>query len=260
MIYDNAKKRWDIFYQKGIRKRRGKLLNSMEKLLGSRLILDIRNIVPDHAVCLEAGCGTGRIMERLISDSSISEVIGVDFSSSALQIALIRLDKEKEKINTTGLILADIRRLPFRNEAFDVVISLGVIEHYPNPEDLLTEMRRILKRKGIIFLETPNKGMFGLNSTIIQIKASKYGHHDFYTSYELAGLLKSCGFHIFDNYSLDFSWGVANRFQDIWPVVLKGKSLLLEYFLFLIVRFLTLPLNKLFPTRGYYSVVIAIKQ
>jgi ubiquinone/menaquinone biosynthesis C-methylase UbiE len=231
----------------------------MEKLLGSRLILDIRNIIPDHAVCLEAGCGTGRIMERLISESSISRIIGVDFSLSALQIALIRLDDGKEKTNTTDLILADVRRLPLRNEAFDVVISLGVIEHYPDPEDLLIEMRRILKKKGIIFLETPNKGMFGLSSTIIQIKASKYGHHDFYTSSELAGLLKRCGFHIFDSYSLDFSWGVANRLHDIWPIILKEKSLLLEYLSFLIVRFLTLPLNKLFPTRGYYSIAIATK-
>ena len=45
---------------------------------------------------------------------------------------------------------------PFPDNSFDFVISLAVIEHIKNTENFLSEINRILKKEGFIFLSTPN--------------------------------------------------------------------------------------------------------
>jgi predicted SAM-dependent methyltransferase len=54
-------------------------------------------------------------------------------------------------------IIADARLLPFRNEAFDVVYSSHVIEHFSHREvkDVVREWARILKRRGTIEIRCP---------------------------------------------------------------------------------------------------------
>lgn len=50
------------------------------------------------------------------------------------------------------LVRADGRALPFKTGSFDVVISVGVLEHITEPEALVEEMTRVLKPKGTIIL------------------------------------------------------------------------------------------------------------
>jgi SAM-dependent methyltransferase len=45
--------------------------------------------------------------------------------------------------------------LPFRDHAFDVVVSLECIEHLLDPDALLEEARRLLKPGGALVLSTP---------------------------------------------------------------------------------------------------------
>lgn len=45
---------------------------------------------------------------------------------------------------------------PFPDNSFDLVVSLAVIEHIKNTENFLSEINRILKKGGFVFLSTPN--------------------------------------------------------------------------------------------------------
>jgi len=47
--------------------------------------------------------------------------------------------------------------LPFRSESVDLVISNHVIEHVPDPEKHLREIRRVLRAGGVAYLATPNR-------------------------------------------------------------------------------------------------------
>ncbi|GAI23312.1 unnamed protein product, partial [marine sediment metagenome] len=49
--------------------------------------------------------------------------------------------------------------LPFPNETFDIVIAFQLIEHIPPNEvsSFLSEVKRVLKRKGSLFITTPNR-------------------------------------------------------------------------------------------------------
>lgn len=57
-------------------------------------------------------------------------------------------------INRVSLI-ADAADLPFESDSFDCVICTEVLEHCPDPEEVLREFRRVLRPTGRVFLTTP---------------------------------------------------------------------------------------------------------
>lgn len=55
-------------------------------------------------------------------------------------------------------IRVDGKSLPFRNDCFDNVVSLGVLRHVDDPDAYLSECRRVLRPGGIFVLATVRKG------------------------------------------------------------------------------------------------------
>lgn len=53
-----------------------------------------------------------------------------------------------------NLILADATRLPFRENYFDVITAIGLIEHLDDDQSFLHEVRRLLKPNGMLVLLT----------------------------------------------------------------------------------------------------------
>ncbi len=52
-------------------------------------------------------------------------------------------------------VLYDGERLPFDDETFDCALSVQVLEHTPDPEPLVREMGRVLKKGGLLVLNAP---------------------------------------------------------------------------------------------------------
>ena len=50
--------------------------------------------------------------------------------------------------------------LPFRDESFDAVVTVNVMEHIANPNSILLEVHRILKRGGVFLVKTPNRNHY----------------------------------------------------------------------------------------------------
>ena len=55
------------------------------------------------------------------------------------------------------LVNASALQLPFSNHLFDLIIIQDVIEHLTNTSDFHSEVKRVLKTNGVIYLSTPNK-------------------------------------------------------------------------------------------------------
>jgi len=53
-------------------------------------------------------------------------------------------------------VIADAHYLPFKDECFDKVISVAVLEHSPNPLNFLKEQYRVLKKGGELEVVTDN--------------------------------------------------------------------------------------------------------
>lgn len=110
--------------------------------------LSALDLQPDQTV-VDAGCGTGRLLEPLLDRSA--QVVGVDHSSASLEIARARVPKEKlERLN---LIACDVRSIPLEDAMADRVLCIGVLQHVPTPEfrtEAVRELRRILKPGGVV--------------------------------------------------------------------------------------------------------------
>lgn len=93
---------------------------------------------------LEIGCGNGRWL-RLLSNNGI-DVYGIDI----VKRLVLELNRESFKV-----LVADARRLPFRNDSFDLTFSFGVVEHFEGTETAIYEHIRVTKPGGRIVITVP---------------------------------------------------------------------------------------------------------
>ena len=90
---------------------------------------------------LDAGCGMGRWAYQAAGRSQV--LLAVDLSS-AVEVAR----KTLEGTSNAHVIQADLHRLPFKRETFDLIYSLGVLHHLPDPANGLRCLARHLKPHG----------------------------------------------------------------------------------------------------------------
>src|ERR1051326_2853193 len=97
---------------------------------------------------LDVGCGDGLFLNRMRGLGW--EVDGVDFDERAIKNAQAKYHLD--------LHHGDLQSVKFGDGQFDAVTLSHVIEHVPEPIDLLREVERILKRGGRAVVTTPNNG------------------------------------------------------------------------------------------------------
>lgn len=99
----------------------------------------------DGKLCLDVGCGAGRHAELACERGA--EIIAIDLSSSV----------DAAKCNNEGnerihIVQADIYNLPFRSGIFNIIYSLGVIQHLPEPEKGYQALLPFLTKGGSLFI------------------------------------------------------------------------------------------------------------
>ncbi len=108
----------------------------------------------DNAL-LEFGCGRGDRLIKLIEESSLRKVYGVDIIAE-------RIDDAWKLAASTGLTeRCDFRHydgshIPWESNTFDTVICFGVMEHLPQPHVNLSEIMRVLKPGGSLLFAFPS--------------------------------------------------------------------------------------------------------
>jgi 2-polyprenyl-3-methyl-5-hydroxy-6-metoxy-1,4-benzoquinol methylase len=102
------------------------------------------------AKLLDVGCGSGERLEKM--QRLGWTVSGVDFDEAAVKIA---------KARELDVYCGSIPGVWFPPETFDVITMNHVIEHVPDPIELLQECKRILKPGGRIVVVTPNSSSWG---------------------------------------------------------------------------------------------------
>ena len=95
---------------------------------------------------LEVGSGMGHLVGSL---EDTFETYGMDLNHWAVK-------QSKAVLNKTSLETASAQELPFKDDAFNVVIIKHIVEHLPEPQKAINEIGRVTEKGGMLILATPN--------------------------------------------------------------------------------------------------------
>ncbi|HEY3943432.1 MAG TPA: methyltransferase domain-containing protein [Acidimicrobiales bacterium] len=112
---------------------------------------------PGHDL-LDVGCGPGTITLDLAERLAPGRVVGIDRAGSVLEDAKA-LRRERRAANVT-FTTGDAYALEFDDRSFDVVHAHQVLQHLSDPGAALAEMRRVLRRDGILAVRDSDYGSF----------------------------------------------------------------------------------------------------
>ncbi len=116
-------------------------------------------IVKPKGKVLDAGCGIGRLGEY------IEGMIGVDCNEE-------HLNQVKNKYKK--VIKSDLSKLPFKDNEFDTIYCMEVLEYTKNSEQIFYELERITKRGGRIIIAVPNANWINFYYKALQGKATSF--------------------------------------------------------------------------------------
>jgi ubiquinone/menaquinone biosynthesis C-methylase UbiE len=105
----------------------------------------VRRYLRSDMQILEAGCGTGLLLNRLRQHTA--RAVGVDLSRGMLKKAR---DRDLE------VVQGSVTALPFSDALFDLVYSFKVLAHVEAIEQALAEMTRVLRPGGLLCAEFYN--------------------------------------------------------------------------------------------------------
>lgn len=104
-------------------------------------------------IILEAGCGMGRFLE--VAAKYGREVIGVDLSFS-----IDAARRNLKNFSNVHLVQADIFNMPFKRHSFDLIYSIGVLHHTPEPRKAFLQFPCLLSEGGTISIWVTPKRRF----------------------------------------------------------------------------------------------------
>jgi ubiquinone/menaquinone biosynthesis C-methylase UbiE len=107
--------------------------------------------LPNRANVLDLGCGTGRLLDRLADRFPDLRGTGLDFSPEMLRQARQRNHHHPRLIYVQG----NAEALPFADSQFDAVFNTLSFLHYPKPEQVFSEVSRVLNPGGHFYLVDP---------------------------------------------------------------------------------------------------------
>lgn len=146
---------------------------------------------------LDVGCGAGILTESLHAQGA--RVTGIDASAEVLEVAIERARKRNLSINYVHSTIEDYMQ---NAKQFDVITCMELIEHVPDPQQLLNNCAALLKPQGKLFISTINRSpkayLFAIIGAEYILKLLPKHTHDykkFIKPFEMQNLLANAGLH-----------------------------------------------------------------
>jgi len=123
----------------------------------------------DHRL-LDVGCGTGSY--TLLMARDYDETVGIDIQADDLA-EFRRRAKEAELDDRIDIRELSVTALPFPDGHFDTVVTIETIEHIDDLRRGLSEMSRVLRPGGRMFITCPNR-LFPVETHAVIIRGVRY--------------------------------------------------------------------------------------
>jgi SAM-dependent methyltransferase len=171
-----------------------------------------------------------------------AQVYGADISVNIAQEARALFERERLKLR---FVASDLREIPFAEESFDLLYSMGTIEHFPEYFQAVSECFRILRRKGLAIIGVPNRYDPFLRplmvTALFKLGLYSYGYEKSFSMSQLERTLEKAGFQILERTGILFMPGWL-RMADLYlhvnrPGLTVLTSPFVSFFRFLYRKF-----------------------
>ena len=140
---------------------------------------------------LEVGCNLGQMSFPLAEKNF--NVVGFDLSTNAISLANRRA--EYYKIDNIRFEVQDAEQYKGHMEqSFDAVFSFSAFRYFPNPLKALQEAHRVLKNKGVIIIDFPNKYCPWFNIIKRAAFIKPHIHDNLYSKDQIKTMMETVGF------------------------------------------------------------------
>lgn len=111
---------------------------------GDDLQLMLEWLVPQTDwLVLDIATGAGHVTKHMAPH--VGQVVATDLTKEMLKVAKDHISQHALNVN---YVVADAENLPFLDETFDLVACRIAAHHFPNPEQFIYEVARVLKPDG----------------------------------------------------------------------------------------------------------------
>jgi ubiquinone/menaquinone biosynthesis C-methylase UbiE len=167
---------------------------------------------------LDVGCGNGYVLSKYAQERA--EVYGVDITPTAVDLCHRRF----ELLGLKGDFReANAEELPFEDEAFDCICSMGVLHHTPNPEKAVGQIFRVLKPRGrlIVMVYHRDSVLYRFTFPLVSLLTGK-------TVQQLVNEVDGVGNPKGDVYSKSELRYLLHQFEqlEMFPHLLRGSMVL----------------------------------
>ncbi len=159
---------------------------------------------------LDVACGSG-YSAPILCEAGAKSYLGIDISGEAISIAEARYRVAQR----TRFIRDDACRLSaVPDSSVDTVISFETIEHLPDPDSFLSNLRRVLRSRGQLIISTPNRAFCNPGSSVASKPANPF-HLREWDQHEFKQLL---GQH------LDVEEVLGQGSYPLWKAIVLGQA------------------------------------
>lgn len=130
-----------------------KVYGSVENLSPHKDMLQaVVDLVPESAQSiLDAGCGSGALLQKLRRSHPEANLSGIDFSDEMLA-------KSRKRVPGLNACQGNLNmQLPYPDEKFDCIVCTNALYAVESPQRLMSELLRVTKNSGIVVVSSPKR-------------------------------------------------------------------------------------------------------
>lgn len=137
---------------------------------------------------LDVGCGTGEAVRE--AAATVARAVGLDVSPAMIEQAR---ERAAGLVNVEFVVGSSVR-LPFASQSFSAVLCTAAFHHYPDPEQALGEMARVLAPGGRLALSDGTADKPAARAADWLLRRVDSSHVRLYSSETLLALVGAAGF------------------------------------------------------------------
>ena len=148
-------------------------INKADKKLKrcKKWVARVKNRFVQSGRWLDVGCSAGFVVAA--AKQAGFDAYGVELEAAAVNYA-------NEELGLSNVRVGTLEEQQYPDEYFDVISMYDVIEHVPDPNSVVIELKRLIKPSGVIEIRTPDLGHWQTPKDLIRWKEVKPSEHLYY--------------------------------------------------------------------------------